>query len=94
MSPTTNPRRQPGVLLHVTSLPGRFGIGDLGRTAYEFVDWLAAAGQSWWQILPLGPPAGLKPSAVPDLSGAWLATPYQSISMADRQGAQRGKEQS
>lgn len=43
-------------------------------------------------FLPLGPPAGLKPSAVPDLSGSWLATPYQSISMADRPGAQRGKE--
>jgi 4-alpha-glucanotransferase len=39
-------------LLHVTSLPG----GRLGREAYRFVDWLAAAGQTWWQVLPLGPP--------------------------------------
>ena len=38
--------------LHITSLPG----GRLGRQAYRFVDWLAAAGQSWWQVLPLGPP--------------------------------------
>ena len=38
--------------LHVTSLPG----GRLGVAAYEFVDWLAAAGQSWWQVLPLWPP--------------------------------------
>ena len=44
--------RSSGVLLHVTSLPG----GRLGREAYRFVDWLAAAGQSWWQVLPLGPP--------------------------------------
>ena len=44
--------RSSGVLLHVTSLPG----GRLGSEAYEFVDWLAAAGQSWWQVLPLGPP--------------------------------------
>jgi len=44
-----------GVLLHPTSLPGRFGIGDLGAEAYHFVDFLDAAGQSLWQILPLGP---------------------------------------
>jgi len=43
-------------------------------------------------FLPLDPPANLKPSAPPNLAGSWLATPYQSISMADRQGAQRGKE--
>jgi 4-alpha-glucanotransferase len=45
-------RRASGVLLHVTSLPG----GRLGREAYEFVDWLVEAGQSWWQVLPLNPP--------------------------------------
>ena len=39
-------------MLHPTSLPG----GTLGDEAYAFVDWLAAAGQSWWQVLPLGPP--------------------------------------
>jgi len=44
--------RASGVLLHLTSLPS----GRLGRDAYRFVDWLAAAGQSWWQVLPLGPP--------------------------------------
>lgn len=44
--------RSSGVLLHPTSLPG----GRLGEEAYAFVDWLARAGQSWWQILPLGPP--------------------------------------
>jgi 4-alpha-glucanotransferase len=44
--------RSSGVLLHPTSLPG----GRLGPEAYRFVDWLAAAGQSWWQVLPLGPP--------------------------------------
>ncbi len=41
--------------MHVTSLPSRGGIGDLGPVAYEFVDWLASAGQTMWQILPLGP---------------------------------------
>jgi 4-alpha-glucanotransferase len=44
--------RSSGVQLHITSLPG----GRLGREALRFVDWLAAAGQSWWQVLPLGPP--------------------------------------
>jgi 4-alpha-glucanotransferase len=44
-----------GILLHPTSLPGRFGIGDLGDAAYQFVDFLAAAGQSYWQVLPLSP---------------------------------------
>jgi len=44
-----------GVLLHPTSLPGRYGVGDLGGEAYRFVDFLAAAGQSLWQVLPLGP---------------------------------------
>src|SRR5215468_5780811 len=45
-------KRASGVLLHPTSLPG----GRLGEEAYRFVDWLAAAGQSWRQVLPLGPP--------------------------------------
>ncbi|HEY9619240.1 MAG TPA: 4-alpha-glucanotransferase [Crinalium sp.] len=47
--------RASGILLHPTSLPSRFGIGDLGRSAYEFIDFLEASGQTWWQILPLGP---------------------------------------
>jgi 4-alpha-glucanotransferase len=49
-------RRICGVLLHPTSLPGRFGIGDLGPWAYRFADWLAAGSQGLWQILPVGPP--------------------------------------
>ena len=47
--------RASGVLLHPTSLPGEYGIGDLGSQAYEFVDLLAEARQTYWQILPLGP---------------------------------------
>ncbi|HQC81113.1 MAG TPA: 4-alpha-glucanotransferase, partial [Accumulibacter sp.] len=45
--------RQGGILLHPTSLPGPHGTGDLGAAAYHFVDWLVAAGQSLWQVLPL-----------------------------------------
>jgi 4-alpha-glucanotransferase len=47
--------RLSGVLLHPTSLPSRFGIGDFGKEAYRFIDFLVASGQSLWQILPLGP---------------------------------------
>lgn len=48
-------RRLGGVLLHPTSLPGPYGIGDLGRTADSWLEWLAAADCSLWQVLPLGP---------------------------------------
>jgi 4-alpha-glucanotransferase len=47
--------RSSGILMHPTSLPSRGGIGDLGPAAYEFVNWLAAARQTLWQILPFGP---------------------------------------
>lgn len=60
--------RAAGILLHPTSLPGRFGIGDVGPMAERFLDWLASAGQSIWQVLPLGP------------TGAG-ASPYGSLSV-------------
>ncbi|MCG3160288.1 MAG: 4-alpha-glucanotransferase [Acidobacteria bacterium] len=47
--------RASGILLHPTSLPGRFGVGDLGAAADEFIDFLEETGQSLWQVLPLGP---------------------------------------
>ena len=47
--------RNSGILLHPSSFPGRFGIGELNAEAYEFVEFLAAAGQRLWQVLPLGP---------------------------------------
>src|SRR5947209_179833 len=52
MSSSPSFPRSSGVLLHLTSLPG----GRLGDAAYRFADWLAEAGQTWWQLLPLGPP--------------------------------------
>ena len=83
-------RRTSGVLLHLTSLPGRHGSGDLGASARHFLDWLASAGQSLWQILPLTPPgAGHSPYQSPSafagnpwlvdlddlVSCGWLAPP-------------------
>ena len=47
--------RASGILLHITSLPGPYGVGTMGKSAYEFVDFLKAAGQHYWQMLPLNP---------------------------------------
>ena len=47
--------RTAGILLSISSLPSKFGIGCFGKSAYDFVDWLKEAGQTYWQILPLGP---------------------------------------
>lgn len=62
--------RTSGVLLHITSLPGPHGSGDLGPSAYHFVDWLETAGQSLWQILPLG---GIGPANSPYMSSSAFA---------------------
>ena len=48
-------KRTAGVLLPISSLPSRYGIGCFSKSAYDFIDWLSEAGQSYWQILPLGP---------------------------------------
>ena len=59
--------RSSGILLHITSLPSPYGIGDMGPAAFEWVDRLHEAGQSWWQALPLGPTG-------------YGNSPYQSLS--------------
>ena len=66
--------RASGVLLHVTSLPSRYGIGDLGPSAFTWVDRLSNAGQSWWQALPLGPTgyANSPYQALSSFAGNWL----------------------
>ncbi|MFO1266169.1 MAG: 4-alpha-glucanotransferase [Rubrivivax sp.] len=62
--------RASGVLLHLTSLPGPHGSGDLGPAAYHFVDWLAVAGQRRWQVLPL---TGIGPGNSPYMSSSAFA---------------------
>ncbi|MCI5182486.1 MAG: hypothetical protein D3921_08215, partial [Candidatus Electrothrix sp. AW1] len=47
--------RASGVLLHISSLPSPFGIGDLGQGSFDFLDFLLQIGQQYWQFLPLGP---------------------------------------
>src|SRR5271154_856767 len=59
--------RASGVLLHVASLPSLYGIGDVGPSAFAWLDRLQEAGQSWWQALPLGPTG-------------YGNSPYQSLS--------------
>ena len=74
--------RSSGILLHPTSLPGRYGVGDLGPEAFEFADFLAAAGQRWWQMLPVGPPgAGFSPYDSPSaFAGSPLLISLQALS--------------
>ncbi|MCK9640975.1 MAG: 4-alpha-glucanotransferase, partial [Prolixibacteraceae bacterium] len=60
-------KRTSGILLHPSSLPGKYGIGSLGEEAYKFVDWLSESGQKVWQMLPLGPTD-------------WSHSPYQAYS--------------
>jgi 4-alpha-glucanotransferase len=66
--------RAAGVLLHVTSLPSRYGIGDIGPAAFAWIDRLWDAGQSWWQALPLGPTgyANSPYQALSSFAGNWL----------------------
>jgi 4-alpha-glucanotransferase len=73
-SPLPADYRASGVLLHVTSLPSPYGIGDLGSAAHAWVDRLAEAGQSWWQSLPLGPTGyGNSPyQSLSSFAGNWL----------------------
>ncbi|HEY9813712.1 MAG TPA: 4-alpha-glucanotransferase, partial [Candidatus Sericytochromatia bacterium] len=47
--------RSSGILLHPTCFPSRFGVGDLGIEAYQFIDFLRDTAQQYWQVLPLGP---------------------------------------
>ena len=47
--------RKSGILMHISSLPGSYGIGSMGKHAYEFVDFLCRSGQTYWQVLPLNP---------------------------------------
>ncbi|WP_202795570.1 4-alpha-glucanotransferase [Rhodospirillum centenum] len=78
---TMTDARASGLLLHPTSLPGGHGIGDLGPEARRFVDWLAAAGQTFWQILPLAPTsAGNSPySALSTFAGNPLLVSLEDL---------------
>ncbi len=67
-------KRASGILLHISSLPSPYGIGTLGKAAFEFIDFLSAAGQKYWQMLPIGP-TGYADSPYQSLS-AFAGNPY------------------
>src|SRR5215831_10552221 len=67
LPPFPSEYRSSGILLHVTSLPSPYGIGDLGPSAFSWIDRLHESGQGWWQSLPLGPTG-------------YGNSPYQSLS--------------
>src|SRR5260370_16704193 len=74
--------RGAGLLLHVTSLPSPYGIGDLGPGAFKWIDRLCDAGQGWWQALPLGPTgyANSPYQALSSFAGNWpLISPHSLI---------------
>ncbi|MGC1376433.1 MAG: 4-alpha-glucanotransferase, partial [Anaerolineales bacterium] len=72
--------RASGILLHPTSLPGALGAGDFGADAYKFVDWLASAGQTYWQVLPLGE---IGPGNSPYMSSSAFAGNILLIDLAE-----------
>lgn len=67
-------KRESGILMGISSLPGKYGIGDFGKEAYAFVDFLERSDQSYWQILPLGP-TGFGDSPYQSFS-AFAGNPY------------------
>ncbi len=72
--------RASGILLHPTSLPGALGAGDFGPDAYKFVDWLVSAGQTYWQVLPLGE---IGPGNSPYMSSSAFAGNILLIDLAE-----------
>lgn len=85
--------RSSGILLHLTSLPGKYGSGDLGPEAHQFCDVLEKAGQSWWQMLPVGPP-GAAPSFSPyDSCSGFAGNPYFiSLKFLEQEGLLKADE--
>ena len=81
---TEHSARSSGILLHITSLPSRYGIGDLGENAYRFVDFLVQSGQRLWQMLPVLD-AGLGNSPYHSSSAfagnPWMIDPEDLVSM-------------
>src|SRR5271169_4228432 len=64
-------KRHSGILLHITSLPSKYGIGDMGPFSYAFVDFLSSCGQKYWQILPINPTDGINGNSPYSCSSAF-----------------------
>ncbi|MEO6867950.1 MAG: 4-alpha-glucanotransferase, partial [Gaiellales bacterium] len=99
MTETDDACRRSGVLLHVTSIPGPDGLGDLGVAARDFITWLQRAGQGLWQTLPLHPPANEAMSPY-DAASAFAGDPLlislddlTELGLLDRDDVTRSREQ-
>jgi len=68
-------KRHSGILLHITSLPSKYGIGDMGPFAYAFVDFAASCGQRYWQILPINPTDSINSNSPYSCSSAFAGNP-------------------
>src|ERR1035441_8194283 len=68
-------KRNSGILLHITSLPSKYGIGDMGSFAYAFVDFAASCGQKYWQILPINPTDGINGNSPYSCFSAFAGNP-------------------
>src|SRR5271154_4117424 len=68
-------KRHSGILLHITSLPSKYGIGDMGPFSYAFVDFLSSCGQKYWQILPINPTDGINGNSPYSCSSAFGGNP-------------------
>jgi len=68
-------KRQSGILLHITALPSKYGIGDMGSFAYAFVDFAASCHQKYWQILPINPTDGINGNSPYSCSCAFAGNP-------------------
>src|SRR5690348_14663172 len=69
-------RRACGLLMHVTSLPGPHGSGDIGAESRRFADFLKESGQTWWQMLPVGPPGAPPGNSPYSSSSSFAGNPY------------------
>lgn len=75
MSQLNSHQRRSGILLHITSLPSKYGIGDMGSFAYAFVDFVVSSGQKYWQILPINPTDGINGNSPYSCSSAFAGNP-------------------
>lgn len=84
-------KRSSGILMHISSLPSDYGIGTMGKWAYKFVDFLYASGQSYWQLLPLGP-AGCGDSPYAAYSSFAGNTNFIDLDMLVKDGLLKGSD--
>ncbi len=84
-------KRSSGILMPISALPSDYGIGSMGKCAYKFVDFLKASGQSYWQLLPLGP-AGCGDSPYASYSSFAGNTHFIDLGLLEKEGLLKSSE--